>query len=311
MGRGEVGFDIPPYEDDKPEVEKEESTTTDRLDDIKTELALPAPDRCLNVEDVRWLVAEVERLREERDVYEPAAKNWPAMLKRCEKAEADLAALRQRHADIRALLNPVSHDETIEGAIRNLQQALLSEHGNVSALEQRLTNLITHAPVRQLLRNDSCRDWWRCDACHIEVIHDGDDAPIPFPHRKTCPFFASDAAKRLKEREGAIPMSDIPRRCRLDQNSRAGGTSHTGASVCQGTPPGSRPRRRKDWAMDDRQEEEGETMTNERGMTRAQRIAEAIYQHRFGQTPPTHSSWMREISVLIEKKLLEDDPKGA
>jgi hypothetical protein len=42
------------------------------------------------------------------------------------------AALRQSHANILALLNPFNPEETIEGAIRNLQQALLSEQGNVA-----------------------------------------------------------------------------------------------------------------------------------------------------------------------------------
>jgi len=50
--------------------------------------------------DRRVLAAEVRRLREENAVYEPAAKNWPAMIARCEAAEAERDTWHKRFAQL-------------------------------------------------------------------------------------------------------------------------------------------------------------------------------------------------------------------
>lgn len=70
--------------------------------------------------DLPRLVKEARELRDELDVANDALENqW--------KLIAELRALRDKWL---ALLNPANPDETVEGAIRNLQQAYITERDN-------------------------------------------------------------------------------------------------------------------------------------------------------------------------------------
>lgn len=127
--------------------------------------------------------AEVERLREERDVYEPAAKNWPVLLKRCEQAEAELAdaervlsierslgqkcvcggIISQRFAstkELREAFGITTHDGIDEGqrkaveGMRDLRARAATAEADLTALRQRHAEAVKDAYIEGYLRAD-------------------------------------------------------------------------------------------------------------------------------------------------------------
>jgi hypothetical protein len=87
------------------------------------------------------------------------------------KAEADLAALQAEHQQAMKQLNPACADETLIGAIRNVQQAYLSQSGNIETLEAKLQTLqAEHQQVLAQIRRlpnpiTAISGGWLCDWC--------------------------------------------------------------------------------------------------------------------------------------------------
>jgi hypothetical protein len=84
-------------------------------------------------------------------------------VKRADTLSASHEALTQELAQARTVLNPNCAEETLVGAIRNLQQAHLSEKGNAEAAEAQVAALT--APPRTPYESGLC-----CMAAHANAV---------------------------------------------------------------------------------------------------------------------------------------------
>jgi acyl-coenzyme A thioesterase PaaI-like protein len=91
------------------------------------------------------LAAEVRRLREENAVYEPAAKNWPALLARCEAAEGCdgncSCVVMSRHEWQRAYSEERLKREAAEAEVERLREARADDVALVARLSHQVVAL--------------------------------------------------------------------------------------------------------------------------------------------------------------------------